>query len=348
MAQPGPDPTPTPTPDPGPGPSPGPGIDIGHLIEGIVNGFRDVLVSWATDIPRQVGLSIEGSLRSVWEDFWHSGINILATPRELTIDFPAANVLRLELFGTVLGITMIAIALLGVRMLFQTLTGHGSTMSEIINGILLGIFLSSSSLFMMLLAFNLTIAASNHFGRINYAPAMRGDAWPNLALGLITLLIMLVYGWRLWVRSAYRLVLLMALVPFAPVAGILVAIPQVRWIATLYWVTMGGWLAGGFLAITVLSLGLQLATVGNINGIVSLVFSVALVQLAHDVMGLLPKAFVGSGLSGSPAGKFFIGGSVGSAAVAAGAVGGAVVGAAAATGTAVGSLPAGDQAGYGY
>src|SRR5262245_59182345 len=46
-------PDPTPTPAPGGSGGGGPSIDIGGLVDGIVNGIRDVLTSWAAQLVDQ-------------------------------------------------------------------------------------------------------------------------------------------------------------------------------------------------------------------------------------------------------------------------------------------------------
>jgi len=115
----------------------------------------------------------------------------------------------------------------------------------------------------------------------------------------------------------------------------------------MYWVNFGGWLAGGFLAVAALSMGVQLATIGNTNPMVSLVFSVALMQLAYDLMAWLPGAFTG-GLSirgGDPAG----GGGIPAIATGAAVAGVATAGVAApAVASFAGALPSGESPGLGY
>ena len=333
---------------PGPPPTPSINIDFSGFVEGIVNGIREVLTGWANQLPEQVQPYIVQGISSVWDDFWHSGANILATPFELTNGFPPAIRLGADLDHVIPGITALAVALLGFRILWRIMQGKsGNVQEDLFSSVLLGVVLSGVSVTILIAGFSLARVAADSFGRFNYLPSMGSQAaMHNFVFWVITLVLMMFYGWRLFVRGAYRIVLLMFLAPFAPVAGILVAIPQVRWVAMLYWVTMGGWLAGGALALGALSLGLQLATIGNTNPLVSLIFGVALMQLAHDLMAWLPRSFTGSGFNGSPSwsdagGAFRI--------PAVGAVMAGAAAAPAAAATVAGALPAaGDTGGYGY
>lgn len=346
---------PTPVPTGGGGGGNGPGIDVGALVNGIVNGildgFQTILITWTQSLPKLFADALNEDIRKAWNDIWSSGANLFATPPELTIAFLPGVQLWLGTQTLVYGIIVIAIALLALRNILRTITGHGGTLDDAVNGILLGSLLAGASFMLMTLAFQMTRLASDAFGRFSYAPTMPSSNNPSIALGIVTLIVIFVYSFRLWIRAAYRLVLVMFLAPFAPIAGALWAIPQTKWITVLYFVTMGGWLAGGFLALGALSLGVQLATIGNTNGIVSLIFGVGLVQLAYDLMGLLPKAFTGQPATGGPGFRAFnfMGGAIGADAASAAVGGGAVAaGAAGSAGTALAVAGGNELAGFGY
>lgn len=350
---------PTPTPPSGP-PDVHVNIDLSGIVEGIVNGvvngIHDLLFSWGDSLPARIQPAIAQGLTNLWDDVWHSGVNIMATPQELTLLFPPAIHLGAEMVVMLGGIAAVAVVLLLLRILWNTMRGKGAVTDDMLSSILLGTILATASWSILLVGFALTSRLSDAFGRFNYAPSMLTQAaLGNFVFWAVTIGVMLFYGWRLFVRAAYRIVLLMFLSPFAPVASMLIAIPQTRWIAVLYWVTIGGWLAGGALALGALSMGVQLATIGNNNPVVSLIFAVALMQLAHDLMALLPKAFSGVALHGSPSWSDAAGpvSTAGSAAAAAGvgaAVGVGVAASAASTaGSVAGALPSGsDMPGLGY
>ena len=349
---------PEPTPEPPPSGGGGPvtiNFDIGRLVEGIVNGFREGLNAWSQEILINILNTINEGIAVVWNGIWDSGANLLATPFALTIDFGPAKLLGVELFLVIYGILMLSVVLLGVRNMWRVMSGGGGALSDAVNGVLLGAMLATASTLIIAQAFMLTGLASDWVGRLDYRPALDAQnlltIGPSLVLGLFTLVVMIVYGWKLMVRAAYRIVLLMFLTPWAPAASALWAIPQTKWIATLYWVTVGGWLAGGALAIGAISLGVQLA-LNNTNGVLALIFGVALVQIAHDLMAILPKGALGGISVGSPFGAAFsavLGGAAG------GAIGGAVGGSAGGFGGAsggggvvAGALPSGDEPGFGY
>jgi len=328
-------------------PGPGPGIDIGGLVEGIVNGFREILTGWANDLPGQAATQSEPFIRQAWQQFWFSGVNVFGTPLELTWGFPAGQHLGRELFAIVPAIAALAVSLWCLRTAWGVITGNGNAVADAFGNVMFGIFVAMISTSLVGLAFLAVIEASAAIGNINYAPSIFSPgAFANFAFWIVAILVMLWYGWRLFVRGAYRIVLLMFLAPWAPLAGILFSIPQTRWAARLYFVNLGGWLVGGFLAVAALSMGVQLATIGNTNPMVSIVFGAALMTLAHDLMGWLPSAFSNSpGGFGNPNGGGPVSVPVVAAAGAAVATGGVATVAMPAV---AGALPAGESPGLGY
>lgn len=357
------DPTPVPTPGTGGGGGGGgPGIDVGALangiVNGILNGLQNVLITWTLSLPKLILDGIQSMVTNLWNAIWGSGFNLLATPFNLTIDFPPAQLLGNNLIVLVYSIAFISVVLLALRMLWRTLTGSGGVMHDAIDGVLYGVLLSSVSSLIVGQAFLLLALASDAIGRINYAPSFQPQTLltigPDFFLGVFALIVMVVYGWRLWLRAAYRIVLLMFLAPFAPIAGILWAIPQLRWVAVLYWVMFGGWLAGGFLAIGAVSLAAQFGSMGGSTIILQLIFGVALIQVAYDLMAILPKGAVGGIQVGSPF-SGLLAGAAGGAVVAAAtgaapSIASAVAGGGGSAGTALATIGGGstELAGYGY
>lgn len=327
-----------------------PKIDIGGIVSGIVQGFQVVLQGWADQLPQRIYDSATDPLVNLWEGIWHSGINIFATPLELTKDYPPAQTLFGGLVLLVPSIGLIAIVLLCLRNLWGIASGTSSMRYEAVNGILLGLMMSSASTLVIIIGFALTVQASDAIGHIDYAPALEPknlltNQVPFNLMGIFTFFIMLYYGWKLICRGAYRVVLLMFSTPFSPIAGALLAIPQARWISVRYYVMWGGWLAGGFFAVAAISLGMQLAVFHN-QGLQSLVFGVALLQLAYDLM-----SWLAGGPGGGNAPRIGM-----PTALAAGAAGGAAVAAANQGANTVvdvgqgvaGALPAGEESGFGY
>lgn len=329
-------------------------IDFGGFARQIIDGIRDLILAWAQMLPGLIMAQISEWIGALWNALWDSGLNIFATPFALTIDFPPARYLREEITagGVVYGITVLAIVLLALRNIWGTLTGSGGAVHDTVNNVLLGFILAGSATLIIAQGFHLAGLASDAIGRIDYRPSFEPNnlltIGPNLIIGIFTIAVMLFYGWKLIVKGAYRVILLMFLTPLAPLAGACWMIPQIRWVSVLYFVTMGGWLAGGFLAIGAISLAVQIALVDSSNGILKLVFGVALLQVAADLMSILAK---GGGSLGVPSPLGMMLGLAGGAA-AAGAVAGAAAGGAASGGgmaNAVGALPAaGEASGYGY
>lgn len=327
-------------------------IDLGPIVDGVVNGLRQVLTDLVNQIPNMMLKAINSGLSDLWNGLWDSGANLLATPFALTVDFPPARFLGANLFILIYSIALLSVILLGLRSIWASMTGTQHFASDALNGVLMGIMLATSGAFIIATAFMLTGFASDAIGRLSYRPVMDPQSLltvgPNFILAALTFVIMFIYGWKMFVRAAYRLTLLMFATPFAPVASALWGIPQLRWVASFYWKLMGGWLVGGFLAIGAVSLGVQIAFGGS-NAVLGLIFGVALMQLAHDLMAILTPG--GGGMSvGSPFGSM-LNAAGGAAAVA--AVGGAAAAGMAATSASsmasvAGALPSGDSGGYGY
>jgi hypothetical protein len=328
-------------------------IDFTPLIQGFVDGIKKLVESWVSALPNMIIDWIAEQVMKFWNGIWSSGFNLLATPFGLTIDFPPTVILSSQFGKIAYSITLLALALLALRIMWANLSGQGGMLGDAVNGVLFGMFLAGSATLIVGQAYVLVGIASDAWGRFDYRPSFEPHTLlsigPSLVLGIFTLLVLIFYGWKLMVRAAYRVMLLAFLTPIAPAAGALWAIPQLRWVSVLYWVTWGGWLAGGFLAIGAVSLAVQLALFSEENGLWRLVGTVALMQLAYDLMGMLPKGAIGGIQVGSPfssmiraAGGFAMG------AVAGGAAAGAAASGASGGGGAVGALPSGSPGGYGY
>jgi hypothetical protein len=337
-------------------------IDFTPMIQGFLDGIKRLVEDWVSSLPGIILGWLADQIMVIWNGIWDSGANMLATPFDLTIDFPPYTVLGHQLGIVAYSITALSVAVLGLRILWGNMSGRGGFLGDAVNGVLFSVFLAGTAALIVGQAFLFVGIASDAFGRLDYRPSFDPHTLlsigPDLFLGAITLVVLLVYGWRLLVRGAYRTLLIGFLAPFAPVAGALWGIPQVRWVSVLYWVTFGGWLAGGFLAIGAVSLAVQLAIFSGAPALLKLVFGVALVQLAYDLMSILPRGATGGIQIGSPFGAVMsaigMGAVAGGAAAAAGGASasggtGASGGGSLGTSSAVGALPAGgEMAGYGY
>ena len=268
-------------------------IDLGAFAQAIANAIVQSVQHLLSPVPVAFMTWVSGNVATLWDAFWTSGANLLATPLDLTENYMPAIELGGSMVVIVPAITVLAAALLGLRHMWQSMSGGGkaTVQDDLFHGILLAILLSGTSLMVLHQAFELTWLASNTFGHFDFAPDFNPksllDIEETFLITAVTVIAMLFYGWKLMVRAAYRIVLLMFMTPFAPIASIMWAIPQTRWIAQAYWVTIGGWLAGGVLAMAAVSLGAQIAL--HEFGILGLFFGIALLQLAHDVMIWLPQ-----------------------------------------------------------
>jgi len=343
-------------------------IDIGGLAQAIVNALITSVTNLVSPLPQHFVEWLAIQFNNFGVTLWSSGVYLLATPEDITENYLPAVHLGNALHVFVPAIGGVAVILLGCRVIWRSIAGGASVLDDMFNGVLFGFILASASWIVLSGAYDMVVAASKAFSDIDYSSNFDprhfdgiGDITnigASFIVSIVAIVVMIFYGWKLMVRSAYRLVLLMFLTPFAPVASALIAIPQTRWVARAYWITVAGWLVGGFLAIGAISLGLQIA-VHQLGGLFTLVYSVALVQLAYDLMVILPAWGFGnltvalphannSALTGATAAV--VGAATGAgvgAAVAGGA--GAAAGASGALGTAgVGALSSGFALGPGY
>lgn len=270
-------------------------IDVGALAQAIVNALINGLLNLLQDVPHNFLLWLADQLNTFWDDIFRSGINVLGTPLELTEDYGPAVDLGHALRALVTPIAVIAVALLGLRALWRSFSGglHGSTQNDVVQGVLFALLLSTSSVFILAWAYQLISLASIAFGRFEYRtdfdPRDITNMQSDLMVTVFTILLMMIFGLKLVLRGAYRLILLMFLTPFAPIASICWAIPQLRWIASAYWVTIGGWMAGGILALAAVSLGVQIAAFDTFGPLWTVAASVSLLQLAYNMMTWLPE-----------------------------------------------------------
>lgn len=320
-------------------------IDLGGLAQAIVNALISGLQSLLAPLPEQFAIWLSDQLNEFWLGIWHSGANLFGTPLGLTIDYPPSVDLSVALGALVPAIAVLAAAVLGLRTIWNSMAAKPDHLrTDLTHNLFLGLFLASASVILLRQAFQLAQIATDAFGLFNYRPDFDPHDITNFTtdflITVVGVILMIIFGFRLMLRGAYRLVLLMACTPFAPVASIMWAFPSLRWIASRYWITVGGWLVGGVLAVAIVSLGVQItADERGGGGVLALFFPVALVMLAHDVMVWIPQWGTGRvdisrpGLPGSwqYAGAAAAGGAAG---MAAGAAGGAASGAAAGAGSA--------------
>lgn len=272
-------------------------IDIGGLAQAIVNALLQGLTNLISPLPQQFLLWLSDQLNGLWDGVWNSGADLFNTPIELTLNYPPARDLGVALIIVMYSITSLSAVLLGLRALWRSLRGGTGTLDDTLNGFLMSVLLAGGSVILIGQAYALTWQATQAIGRFSYTPDFEPrqitDLGPAFIVSLFTILVMFIYGFKLMLRAAYRIALLMFLTPFAPVAGILYGIPQTRWIASAYYVTLGGWLAGGVLAIGCVSLGVQIAA-NEHGGLLPLFFGVALIQLAYDLMVIIPAWKLGT------------------------------------------------------
>lgn len=260
-------------------------MDFTIDLSGIVDGFRSVLDAWtqstwksATDSAQS---TIQTTTNQMWNTLWSGDVNIFGTPRNLVTGFPPVLQLFHALLPAVVGIGYVGLILLGISMLLKPIFDR-NIFGDLFSQVLMGIFLGSVGWIIADQVIVLVGRLATTGGRMMLDPtsdSLLPYPWPVRAFLVI---ILLFFALRLAYRMAYRLALLGFFAPFAPIAGALLAIPKLKGVATLYWWTYCGWAAGGVLAVLALNLGTQLLL--TTNGLWSVLFGIAVLGIAHDII----------------------------------------------------------------
>lgn len=109
---------------------------------------------------------------------------------------------------------------------------------------------------------------------------------PMLIAYALLWLLLIYFGVRLMIRLAYGLFRLMVALAFGPLALMLWAIPQTEWVTWLWLRELLGWSTTPLLVTACLAIAIPLAS-GRDGVFGALIFGIAGMQAAHDLVGLL-------------------------------------------------------------
>ncbi len=268
-----------------PPPPAGPSIDIGGLVNGIVQGFQTVLTGWANQLPDQTATSGLDIVHRGYDWLSLQGINfILQTPIALVTAgegvIGGSDVRRL--LGDVATLTIV---LAGLSYLGQYLFGWPG-LSESVGRIVTTIILVSVTGQLLTLSLNVF---NGMIGAIHVTlpsfPSI-GDVPPLMLLGFA--IVWGIMAFRLALQMGKRLIWLATLFPLGAVASIGFIHGKSAWVAGMYWRMWLGWLFGQFVAIVAIAVSLTM--LARVGGPAGYILSVGALMVAHDAVQILaPK-----------------------------------------------------------
>ena len=285
-------------------------------------------VDWNQLIPSLLGLFLKGlgtwlqdSVNSLTDGFWAANSNVLThTDMGMTWDLgPIATQVDSAL-GASRAILIFALVLLGIR---GTISGivpqQPHLLAEFVGGILGAVILTAAFPSLIALVMNLANMASDTIASgTDLTGYFRGDdTIADPLIKAVLLVLVLLFGIRLLIKSIWRIGFLAVMLPVGAAAMPLYAIPQTRWLAGWWARVWGGMLMAQIPSTLALIIGLQIFRHGG--GLGAFVYTIAFLQLAHDLYDLIPFGMARG--QGSPVGT-----AVSAAAAFAGGLAGAGVG----------------------
>jgi len=355
-------------PDPPP-PAPAPHVDIHVDLSGLAGLIWQAFVDhvgelggaiWTSLLPNlpalagQVLALLEDALRhaaqAIWDAAWSSSANIVTQiPPDLTYNASWYRAVATSPLPVAVGGATLALVLLGLRTLLGSMVGHDHVITHVSGRLIPAVFLTLAYPFVVVSGIDLLNAAASALGRTaiggGIADGLRtglvlslpAPPLPALLIPYLLLWLLLIYfGVRLLVRLAYSLFRLLVALIFGPVALILWAIPQTEWVTWFWLRELVGWATTPLLVTACLAMAIPLASLHSGGFLAGVVFSLAGLMAAYDLVGLLGLAH-GRGGNLSP---------IGYARMAAGAARGGGAGAVAAGAPAIRSQVMADQYGF--
>lgn len=282
---------------PTPAPAP-PSIDIGGLVNGIVQGFQAVLSGWASTLPDQVGTNSTDLAKEAWNWLDLSGMNfVFGTPLAL-VKVGAAVIAPGDVRLLMTDVTQLALllaALSYVGRYFFGWPGLGETVSRIVTTII--VVGSSYRLLDLSIQFEASMLG-NVSGRRLGLPDIAGSGLPPLVVAA-GVMFWLALAIRLGYTMGKRIIWLATLYPLAPVALATGMHAKAAWIASTFVRLWIGYLFGQVIAVT--SLLVSVAMLGTIGGPGGFILSLAALGVATEAVKILapkeglPSVSVGAG-----------------------------------------------------
>lgn len=318
-----------------------PSIDFSAIGQALVDALTQALPNLIGGIGQAAGSNVQSATDKLWNALWTSGANVFTqTSAAQTINFGPIAGYTTEAQTAAYGIILFGVVLLGLRtMLSSFVPTKADTVGELIYGIATAMILAGALPVLMLRSLDVLNLALRQLAGVNLASSLPqsfgGDAIVSVVLGVLVVF----YGVKFVIKSMKRLVVLAVLTPFGPIAMLLRAIPQTRWISGWWARTWGGLLVAQAPAALALTIGVQMAA---FSGVLGALWTVAFLGAAGDLLDLFGYGMIG----GSGPGLLAAG--MTAARVATGWAAASSVGAAASGATGLGGSVAQQAENFGY
>ncbi len=311
---------------PAPPAQPGP-IDVHIDLSGLANLIWQSFVDHIGDVGTAVWTGIRGHMgeignailvpleaalhnaaAAIWDAAWSSSANIVTQlPADLTYNAPWYRAVASDPLPIAVGGATLALVLLGLRTLLGSMVGRDHVITHVTGRLIPAVFLVLAYPVLIAQGVGLLNGAATALGQAAIGGGIADGLKNVLVLALPTpasmalllpyallWLILIYYAVRLAIRLAYSLFRFLVALLFGPVALILWAIPQTEWVTWLWLRELLGWGTTPLLVTAALAMAIPLAGLHS-GFLAGVVFSIAGLMAAYDLVGLLGVSHGGGG-----------------------------------------------------
>ena len=252
-------------------------------------------IDWQTLIPELVQYFFDGigkflndSLHTAFDGLWSSGADVVGqTDLAMTWGFGPVHDQVVALQGAARAILVFALIMLGLRgMLASIAPKQPDMLAELINGVLAAVILIAAFPLLIPQIIELTNQAASAIGKADLSGYVSSGQVSDPLIQGVLFIILLFFALRLLMRAVWRIGFLAVLLPVGMLACALYALPQTRWLLGWWARLWGGMLLAQVPSVMALTIGAQLFARGS--GLGAFVYSIAFLQLATDLYGLIP------------------------------------------------------------
>lgn len=288
---------------------------IGDVGTAVWTGIRDHMGEIGNAILVPLEDALHHAAAAIWDAAWTSSANIVTQlPPDLTYNFGPYRAVASDPLPLAIGGATLALVLLGLRTLVGSMVGRDHVITHVTGRLIPAVFMCLAYPVLIAQGVGLINAAATALGQAAIGGGIADGLRNGLVLAMPTplttallpayillWLVLIYYAVRLTIRLAYSLFRFLVALLFGPVAIMLWAIPQTEWVTWLWLRELLGWGTAPLLVTAALAMAIPLAGLHSGGFLAGVVFSIAGLMAAYDLVGLLGVSH-GGGRGVSPLG----------------------------------------------
>lgn len=231
-------------------------INLGGLADAIWTSLMDHLSAVGGSIWAALAAWTYAGMRAFFLALWN--VSLFTIPHALSDHAGPVVALMPPTHDIAAAGLVLALAIAGLRTILSGVFGRGAVLDEVLPRI--AVYSAALSLLPWLVARAIDIEVSMTRGITETSLAESIPEFAPLDLATwFSLVIMIVLGIRLWLKTSSNVVHVMVAIIWSPIAMVLGLIPQTAWVASLWTREFAGRLAGVVMAATAIAVGFALA-----------------------------------------------------------------------------------------